>query len=56
MSLAEFRQPEMMKKYNVAVDVEVLDALDTAVKQKEVFQNIYLGLIFNSIPYNAYLF
>lgn len=37
MPLAEFRQPERMKKYNVEVDVEVLDALDTAVKQKEVF-------------------
>ncbi|CAK7333637.1 unnamed protein product [Dovyalis caffra] len=34
--LAEFREPEILKKYGVPVDVQVLDALDTISRQKEV--------------------
>ncbi|KAL1545561.1 universal stress protein PHOS32-like [Salvia divinorum] len=36
MPLAEFRQPDRMKKYNVCIDIEVLDMLDTATRQKEI--------------------
>ncbi|KAI5325753.1 PREDICTED: universal stress [Prunus dulcis] len=34
--LTEFRQPETRKKYDIQTDIEVLDTVDTAAKQKEV--------------------
>ncbi|KAG4111295.1 hypothetical protein ERO13_D13G095700v2 [Gossypium hirsutum] len=43
--LAQFRQPEIMNKYDVKVDIAVLDMLDTASRQKEiqVVSKLYWG-------------
>ncbi|XP_074574229.1 universal stress protein PHOS34-like [Curcuma longa] len=43
--LAEFRELEVLKRYDVEVDAHVLDALDTAARQKEaiIVLKLYTG-------------
>ncbi|KAL5662277.1 hypothetical protein ACJX0J_029402, partial [Zea mays] len=43
--LSEFREPEVMQGYGVRPDAEVLDAIDTAARQKQlkVVAKLYWG-------------
>lgn len=54
--LAQFRQPEIMNKYDVKVDVAVLDMLDTASRQKEVNLFSLPPLIHMELSWGWYLY
>ena len=43
--LSEFREPDVLKKYDVKIDIEALDILDTGARQKEitVVSKLYWG-------------
>ncbi|XP_038903504.1 universal stress protein PHOS32 [Benincasa hispida] len=43
--LSEFREPDVLKKYDVKIDIEALDTLDTGARQKEitVVSKLYWG-------------
>ncbi|XP_022145652.1 universal stress protein PHOS32 [Momordica charantia] len=34
--LSEFREPDVLRKYDVKIDIEALDILDTGARQKEI--------------------
>lgn len=43
---AEFRQKDVMENYEVELDQEVLELLDTAIKQKHVCISIFICYFF----------